>query len=177
MLNGVWALSFLLLGTGWAVPQELASSYLLGPGDRIQVQVFGEPDLTMEIRISGTGAIVYPLLGEIRVQGMTASALQRLITQQLRGPYLVDPLVTVTILEYRPIYMTGQVTKPGGYPFTPGLTVRKAISLAGGFAERANRDRITVVREEDEKKEQHRPIGLDDRVLPGDIITVERSFF
>lgn len=72
--------------------------------------------------------------------------------------------------------MNGQVDKPGGYPFTPGLTVRKAISIAGGFKERASKERINVIHEDDLKGNARR-IALDAPVKPGDIITVEESFF
>jgi polysaccharide export outer membrane protein len=89
---------------------------------------------------------------------------------------LINPEVTVSILEYRPLFVNGEVEKPGGFPFSPGLTVRKAISLAGGFKERANKGRINVVRETDPRKAS-RSIDVDDQVMPGDIITVERSFF
>lgn len=154
----------------------LSSSYRLGSGDLIAIQVFDEPELSIETRISDSGSISYPFLGELSVGGMTAVGLEEVVTQRLKGPYLVDPEVTVSILEYRPFFVNGEVEKPGGFPFSPGLTVRKAISLAGGFKERANKSRINVVRESDPAKAP-RSIELDDRVMPGDIITADRSFF
>ncbi|KOR30134.1 capsular biosynthesis protein [Achromatium sp. WMS1] len=153
-----------------------SSLYRLGPGDKIRIQVFGEPDLSVETIVGDNGVISYPFLGEIRLKGITASFLENMITRRLKGPYLVNPIVTVSILEYRPVYVNGEVAKPGGFPFRPGLTVRKAISLAGGFAERANKDRITVIRES-YSRTISQPISLDSEVNPGDIITVERSFF
>jgi polysaccharide biosynthesis/export protein VpsN len=169
------ALPFIIL-CGPLGAQGLLSSYQLGPGDKIKVQVFGEDDLSVETRVGDNGTISYPFLGEIRVRGLTGQGLENLIVKRLKGPYLVDPMVTVSILEYRPFYVNGEVAKPGGFPFSPGLTVRKAIALAGGFQERANENRINVVREDDARGEG-RPIGLDDQVMPGDTITVERSFF
>ncbi len=151
-------------------------AYHLGAGDLIAVQVYDEPEMSIETRISDRGTISYPFLGELSVVGLTALALEDRITHQLKGPYLVDPEVTVSILEYRPLFVNGEVEKPGGFPFSPGLTVRKAISLAGGFKERANKERINVVREGDAAATP-KPIGLDHQVMPGDIITVERSFF
>ncbi len=165
-----------LLFAGWAHAGGLSSSYQLGSGDLIAIQVFDEPDMSIETRISDRGTVSYPFLGELSVGGITASALEDMVTRRLKGPYLVDPEVTVSILEYRPFYVNGQVEKPGGYPFSPGLTVRKAISLAGGFEERANKNRINVVRDADPNGAP-KPIKLEEQVVPGDIITVERSFF
>ena len=114
-------------------PPEL-STYKLASGDMISVRVLGEEDLKREkVRLSDAGTMSFPVLGEIRVKGMTASVLEEYITKGLKGRYLLNPQVTVTIDEYRNYYVNGMVEKPGGYPFSPGLTVRKAITLAGGF--------------------------------------------
>jgi len=157
-------------------PREL-SSYKLGVGDVISVQVIGEDDLKRErVRLSDAGTLSFPYLGEIRVRGLTVGELEALITQGLKGRYLLDPQVTVTIQEYRNFFVNGAVDKPGGYAYTPGLTVRKAISIAGGFKERASREKINVIREDDPKGASQR-IALDAPVRPGDIITVEESFF
>ncbi len=160
----------------WAAAPEL-STYKLGVGDVISVQVVGEDDLKREkVRLSDAGTLSFPYLGEIRVRGMTVGELEDFITKGLTGRYLLNPQVTVTIQEYRNFFVNGMVDKPGGYPFTPGLTVRKAISIAGGFKERASKEKINVIREEDVKGIPQR-IGLDSPVKPGDIITVEESFF
>ena len=153
------------------------SIYKLGVGDVISVQVIGEDDLKREkIRLSDAGTLSFPYLGEIRVRGMTVGALEEFITKGLKGRYLLNPQVTVTIHEYRNFFVNGQVDKPGGYPFVPGLTVRKAISMAGGFKERASKEKINVIREDDVKGMPQR-VPLEAPVQPGDIITVEESFF
>lgn len=157
-------------------PPEL-SSYKLGVGDVISVQVVGEDDLKREkVRLSDAGTLSFPYLGEIRVRGMTVGELEDFITKGLKGRYLLNPQVTVTMAEYRNFFVNGMVDKPGGYPYTPGLTVRKAISIAGGFKERASREKINVIREDDVKGLPVR-IALDALIQPGDIITVEESFF
>src|SRR6266849_6910716 len=116
------------------------SSYKLGSGDMITVRVLGEDDLKREkVRLSDAGTLSFPVLGEIKVKGMTVGALEQYIAKGLKGRYLLNPQVTVAIEEYRNFYVNGLVEKPGGYPFSPGLTVRKAITLAGGFKERASR--------------------------------------
>jgi polysaccharide export outer membrane protein len=150
--------------------------YLMGSGDLIRIQVFDEDDLTIETRVGDSGRVAYPFLGEIQVSGLTAIQLQNSITKKLKGPYLVNPVVTVSILEYRPFFVNGKVEKPGGFPFQPGMTVRNAISLAGGFQERADKDKIYIVSGGNPgAKPKH--ATLSDLVMPGDTVTVERSFF
>lgn len=153
------------------------SIYKLGVGDVISVQVIGEDDLKREkIRLSDAGTLSFPYLGEIRVRGMTVGALEEFITKGLKGRYLLNPQVTVTIHEYRNFFVNGLVDKPGGYPFVPGITVRKAISMAGGFKERASREKINIIREDDVKGVSQRVV-LEALIQPGDIVTVEESFF
>ena len=166
------------LAQGSTVAQDSTiSNYRLGSGDVISIQVLGEEDLKREkIRLSDAATISYPILGEIRLFGKTVAELETLIRDGLTGRYLINPQVTVTIIEYRSFYINGQVEKPGGYPYIPGLTVRKAVSLAGGFKERASKEKIFVIRDDDRSQTSTR-VSQDEVVRPGDIITVEESFF
>ena len=153
------------------------SSYKLGSGDMITIRVLGEDDLRRErVRLSDAGTISFPILGEVRVKGMTVGALEEHITKGLKGRYLLNPQVTVAIEEYRNFFVNGMVEKPGGYPFSPGLTVRKAISIAGGFRERASREKIHIIRDDDPKQVPRR-VDMNTAILPGDILTIEESFF
>lgn len=156
---------------------SLLSTYKLGSGDVVSIRVLGEDDLKREkIRLSDAGTISFPIIGEIRVLGKRVAELETLIADGLRGKYLLNPVVSVTIEEYRPIFVNGQVERSGAYPFQPGLTIRKAVSLAGGFKERASKEKIFVIREDDKNQT---PVKVDQSTLvnPGDIITVEESFF
>ena len=160
-----------------ALAINYSSSYKLGAGDLITIVVFGEDDLSKEkIRLTDAGTVPYPVLGEIRVLGLTVGDLERKLTEGLRGRYLVNPRVSVQIEEYRPFYINGMVFKPGGYPFQPGLTIRKAASVAGGFKERASLEKIFIIREGDAAQRPQKA-DLNTIVNPGDIITVEESFF
>jgi len=153
------------------------STYKLGSGDLISIRVLGEDDLKRErVRLSDAGTISFPVLGEIRVKGMTVGALEEYITKGLKGRYLLNPQVTISIDEYRNFFVNGMVEKPGGYPYSPGLTVRKAISIAGGFKERAARDKINIIRDDDPNQTPHK-VDLSTQVNPGDILTIEESFF
>jgi polysaccharide export outer membrane protein len=169
--------SLLLSGLVFAQTVPQLSSYKLGAGDLITIRVLGEDDLKREkVRLSDAGTISFPVLGEIKVKGMTVGALEEAITQGLKGRYLLDPKVTVMLEEYRNFYVNGYVEKPGGYPYTPGLTVRKAISIAGGFKERAARDKLNIIRDGDAAQTSIR-VELDAPVYPGDVLTIEQSFF
>lgn len=153
------------------------SKYKLGAGDVISIRVLGEDDLRREhVKLSDAGTISFPVLGELRVKGLTVGDLEELVTRGLKGRYLVNPQVTVSIDEYRNFYVNGMVEKPGGYPFSPGLTVRKAVSIAGGFKERAARDKITVIHDDDPRQTPNK-VDLNTALLPGDIVTVDESFF
>lgn len=149
--------------------------YQLDSGDHIHIQVFQEDDLTRDVVVNDRGQISFPFIGDMDVRGMTSDELGRQIAARLEGDYLINPRVFVDIQQYRPFYVNGEVIVPGDFPFQPGITVRKAISIAGGLKERASVRRIFVVRE----SEGNEPFKaeLDTLVNPGDIITVEQGFF
>lgn len=150
--------------------------YTLGSGDLIRILVYGEDDLTMEVLLTDTGTVSYPFLGELHIKGKTVAEVQRTITAGLLGDYLIEPRVNVSILQYRPFFINGEVMRPGGFPYQPGLTIRKAVSLAQGFTERAAKKNIFVI-SDNSLSDDARRVELNDRVRPGDIITVEQSFF
>lgn len=151
-------------------------SYRLGAGDRITISVFGEDDLSMAVRLNDKGTLTYPFLGELQVEGLTVSELEQKIVGGLKGPYLVDPDVTISVEEYREFFMYGEVARPGSYPYQPGLTVEKAVAIAGGFTERAARNKIDVTRAESPSSGAIR-VRLFDEVNAGDVITVYQSLF
>jgi polysaccharide export outer membrane protein len=164
------------LASAAAFAQPTDNDYRLGAGDQIIINVFGEPDLSMDFRLNDTGRLNYPFLGEIVVEGLTVAELEQSITRGLKDTYLLDPAVTVSIAEYRPFFLHGEVQKPGGIPYQPKLTVERAIALGGGFTERASRSKIEVIRASDPARGPVR-VELSDPVFPGDIITVKQSFF
>ena len=161
-----------------AVSQSYAldkQGYRIGSGDLLSINVFGEDDLSLEkVRVGTNGTISIPLLGEIVVKKMTVAELESDLIRRFKDGYLKKPIVTVSVVEYRLFYINGEVKKPGGYNFVDGLTVQKAVALAGGFTERASKSNITLEREFVDKKHK---VGLNDDVNPGDVITVDESFF
>ena len=151
-------------------------SYLLGPNDVIRIDVFGEDDLRTEAEVNGLGQIKFPLIGQISVQGMTVEQVEDYLTARLKDGYLKDPKVTVTIIRHRNIFVSGEVSRPGAYPYQDGLTVLKAVTLAGGFTERAARSRIKILRMM-EGKEVVIAVQSEHPVQPDDMIIVPESFF
>lgn len=171
-----------LLGVSVGSNAVLASSYKLGAGDLVKIQVYQEPDLSLDVRIDSSGEISYPLLGTVSVAGLSPGELESHLIGRLKGPYLISPSVTVSIEEYRPFYVNGEVEKPGSYSFQPGLTIDRAISIAGGFTERASKDSISVIHDQSSlskknNKVEKESVVLSDNVFPGDVITVKQSFF
>jgi len=151
-------------------------SYVLGAGDTIEIKVFGQDDLNTTIHLDDAGVINYPFLGKISAIGRTTSALEEQITAGLSDGYIVSPHVNVSVVEYRPFYITGEVKNPGSYPFQPGLTLAKAITIAGGFSEFAARNETFVVRAQGMKQLAVR-VAVDSAIDPGDAITVNESVF
>jgi protein involved in polysaccharide export with SLBB domain len=158
---------------------EVFSSYTLNTGDHVQVTVFEEPDLSISAILDDNGTISYPLLGELRARGLTARELETQITEGLRGRFLINPRVNVSITEYRPYFMRGEVNKSGSFPFKPGLTVEKAVSMAGGFTPRASSSKFYIVSDDNPEGEEgtRRRATLSSRIRPGDVIHIEQSFF
>jgi len=165
----------LSLWAGLSIAQD--EGYSLNSGDSIRIHVYGEPDLSFESLLIGqNGRISYPFLGELKVAGKTSARLQQTLTDGLKPDYLIDPRISVSIVKYRPFFVNGEVKNPGGVSFQPGLTLRKAISLAGGFTERANKKQVLVIADNDPTRKEQK-VSLDYKVQPGDIFTVEDTFF
>jgi polysaccharide export outer membrane protein len=153
-------------------PLKETATYHLGPGDRVRVIVYGDKELSDVFSIGDDGLISLPLAGEIRANGLTANDLAGAIATQLtkRG-MMQDPSVAVEVASYRPVFILGEVARPGQYPYEPDMTVIAAVSLAGGYTYRAVKGYEAVVRTQGQKTEQ----GLtkpEDRLAPGDVVTV-----
>ncbi len=157
-------------------PQALTDQYILQSGDEIHIQVFNDDELTMDATVNQSGSINYSYVGSIPVAGLTAAELTESITEKLSGAYLKNPSVNVTIKQYRAFFIDGEVRSPGSYAFEPGLTLAKAISLAGGMTDRGSRRRINLLREIDGVKKNYR-VDFAQRIMPGDVVTVGEGLF
>lgn len=263
------SLTFFLLFVFCLAPFSIyCQEYAVGEGDLLKITVYDHPDLTTETRVSGEGKITFPLIGEVAVNGLTATEVEKSIARLLEDGYIVKPHVSVFIEEYKSkkvtvlgeftkpglvelrgnstllevisnaggitpnagdmlyiqrkivkggsekkeditvtvelkklleegdvaanvpvldgdsiyvpraafVYVNGEVRTPGAYKITKGLTVLKAITIAGGFTQKAWQGRTKIIRKTD-KGEITISVNMDDLVMPDDIIMVPESFF
>lgn len=112
--------------------EDVSPDYHLAPGDRLSIVVFDQPQLSGNFIVDGRGEILLPLTGNVPLSGLTLAEAQQLIQQRFADGILVRPAVSVRMTHYRPLFVTGQVKKPGSYPFIFGETVKAAIATAGG---------------------------------------------
>jgi len=150
--------------------------YKVSADDALTIIVFGEKDLSFSgIKVGTDGNLSFPLIGDVLVTGLTTSQIEEKIENLLKDGYLKKPRVTVSIQEYRSIYIYGEVRRPGAYPYQKDLTIEKAIVLAGGLTARASDDKVSVVHESEPEKVVKTKRNA--RLSPGDIVTIEESFF
>jgi polysaccharide biosynthesis/export protein len=161
-------------------------NYILQPGDLIRVQVFQEPDLDRELRVSKDSAVVLPLIGPVSVDGRTVREVETDVTRRYDADYLVNPHVNITVLQYAPRHLNvmGAVNAPGAVVLPPEepMTLLDAIARAGGFNRLADRKRVQLSRTLPDGSIQTETIDIKSLteggsnrswfVLPGDNITV-----
>ncbi len=156
-------------------PDMVAATYKLGSGDRLKIAVFRHDDLSGEFSIDGAGNFAMPLIGGVHAAGLTTNELETVLQDKLKDGYLVDPQVSIEVLNYRPFYILGEVQRPGSYPYVNGMTVLNAVALAGGFTYRAKQSNFLLQR--GGSTVQGTDVGGDAALLPGDVITVQERFF
>lgn len=172
LLSLVIAAALAVAPTGVAAQQE----YVIGEGDLLRITVYDNADLTSETRVSD-GKITFPLIGEVFISDLTVSEAEKKIAGLLTEGYLQKPHVSVFILEFRKtVYVNGEVRNPGAYKLTKGLTVLKAITLAGGLTGKAAENRTKIIRKT-EKGEKTIKAKMDDLLEPDDVIIVPESYF
>ena len=124
--------------------------YQLQPSDLIRVQIFQEPDLEREVRVSQEGEIFLPLIGKIEVRGRSLRQVEDLVRELYDRDYLVNPQINIIVMQYQPrmVNVMGAVNAPGAMEFPPeqSITVIDAISRAGGFNRLADRKRVRLTR-------------------------------
>lgn len=177
------AMSIMLSGCGTAADRVPVASvatevpvYRLGADDKVRINVYGEDPLNAEYLVGSDGNISFPLLGMVAAKGLTLAELQALLTLRLAQSAIVDPKVSVDIVEYRPFYVLGEVQKAGQYPYRTGLTIMAAVATAGGFTYRANH-KVVMIQRFGEVAEQRLPLTPQTLVLPGDTIRIKERHF
>jgi len=164
--------------------------HLLVPDDLIEIKVYQQPDLETRTRVAMDGTITMPLLGVIKVSGMSVEEARTKIHDLLAKDYLVKPQVSVTVVEYakRLFTILGEVQRPGTYEIPAGepFSLLQAIALAGGYTRIGSPGKVIVQRIENGQKKVYNldagSMAKDERVkpfeiLPNDAITVGEKFF
>ena len=159
----------------YAKPQ-VSEPYTLDSGDKLRVTVFGQPDLSGEFAVDGSGMIAVPLIPPVVAGGLTTTQLQANIAEALSQTLLRNPNVSVQVVEFRPFYILGEVTRAGQYPFVNGMTVQSAVAIAGGFTYRAYEDEVHITRRVGNRLVEV-DVPTNAPVRPGDTILVKERYF
>lgn len=154
---------------------EVKGPYALDTGDVIRVTVYGEEQLTKSYKVDDGGAVSLALIGSIPVRGLTTQMAAASIAAALADGYLRDPSVAVEIDQYRPFFIQGAVKTAGQFPYVYGMTVRAAISTAGGFSDTADRTKAIVYRRQG-KEMVKGGVQLDFPIYPGDTIVISERW-
>jgi protein involved in polysaccharide export with SLBB domain len=149
----------------------------LQTGDTVRVVIYGEESLTGSYVISPSGEITMPLIGRVPAAGLSKNALAHEISSRYAGgKFLQDPKVTVDVASYRPIYIFGETLRPGAYPYSAGLNVLTALTLAGGPTFRGSKDRV-FIQHPGETVWNEYPLDATVIIEPGDLIRVPERYF
>lgn len=155
---------------------KVSSDYRLGPGDKLKITVFGNQDVSGEAVIDPQGKVAVPLLGQVQAGGQTVADVQKTITDALNKDYIVDPKVTIEVLNYRPFFILGEVNKPGSYFYIAGLNLRQAVAIGGGYTRRA-RTSEALIHRIGGNGEETITANPETLILPGDTVDVPRRLF
>lgn len=155
---------------------SLNNEYKLGSGDLLKITVFNQEDLSGEYTINGGGQVSLPLIGDVNAKDLTVKQVEQGIADKLKPDYLLNPRVSVQVLNYRPFYILGEVKEPKSYPYVDGMTYLNAVAIAGGYTYRAKEDHVVVIRMNDPQKREL-ILKMDEKVLPGDVIHIKERFF
>ena len=180
LIAGLWILAMGTLitscATGTPPPVAPVVEYTLGTGDRMAISVFGQDDLSAEVAVDSSGAVQMPLIGSVAASGLTTVELRESVEEELRNGYLANPRVSIEVLNYRPFYILGEVTRPGNYDYVDGLTVMMAAAMAEGFTYRASERKVLIKRAGEEDYTVYQLSGTTP-ILPGDTVLIpDRRF-
>ena len=162
-------------------------AYRIGPQNLLQIKILGESATTQVYRVDEMGYITHALLGRLKLQGLTVVEIERLVTDKLRGQYILHPTVTIFVVEHSHFSILGEVRRPGNYEITGRVSIIEALSMAGGFTPLANQKGVKIVRkkEGDEQILHVNAVHLMQNPDPNnevdieanDVIVVPKSFF
>ena len=171
LLTGLWPAPTARAAKGDARPAGRTVTYKLRPMDLIKIQVFQEPDLDRQLRVSQDQTIVAPLIGVVNVKGKSVREAELMITELYQRDYLVNPQINITVMEYAPrtINVLGAVNAPGSVVIPPerDLSLLDAIARSGGFSRLANRNKVSVTRTQPDGQSVNYVVDAD-QLVSGD---------
>ncbi len=150
--------------------------YRIGAGDTLRLTVFREESLSGEFQVNESGTMSLPLVGDIQAVGKTIPEFRTDLTALLGQEFVRDPNVTVSVVNYRPVYVLGEVENPGQYDYAENMTVFALVARAGGFTYRADQT-IAMIRHENEPEERAYTLTSGGAVLPGDTVRFVARYF
>ena len=149
---------------GGGVGIVVGENYILKPSDVISLEVYQEADLNKSARIQGDGSVALALIGKVKVAGMTAGEAQSLIIDLYNRDYLVDPQISLLVVEFSPrvIHILGSVNNPGVVPIPPDrdLTLTEAIASVRGVSRLGNPKSITIKRVEEDGRARQMEVNF-----------------
>ena len=156
---------------------EVEAAYRLMVGDKVRVTLYDVATETGEYTVDTAGTIIVPPLAPLKVAGLTPSEAGKLIEQRFtEGGLLRAPRITVEVTTYGPVYVLGEVTRPGEFVYKPGMSLLAAVAAAGGYTYRADKSRVFIRRAQDRLETEYR-LRSDLVVMPGDVIRVPEIYF
>lgn len=182
MIRRIFLLQFLLLILSLscslyaAEDEQPRANYELGSGDKLSISVFNQDELSGDYTVNGSGRFFMPFIEGIQAQGLTIPELTEVIVNKLKPDFLLNPRVSIEVLNFRPFYIIGEVNDPDSYPYVEGMTYLNAVAIAGGFTYRAKKKYVMVKHKENTEGKEIK-LKLTSIVLPGDIIRVTERLF
>ncbi len=167
--------------------QSEPRGYIIGPQNLLQIKIFGDATSSQMYRVDEGGFVKHALIGRVKLSGMSVEDAEKMMETRLAGDYIINPQVTIFILEYSRFSIIGEVQRPGTYEITGRVSVIEAISMAGGFTRIANPRGVKIMRNKEGQESaieidttrvtQHGDRSADVAIDAGDILVVSKSFF
>jgi len=158
------------------LPPASSYRYAVGTGDVLKVSTYREPQLSGEFTVDGRGMIAMPLIGSVHVGGNSLEEAQAAIATALNRSATLNARVVVETVKFRPVYILGEVLKPGEYEYQERMTLPALVATAGGFHFRANK-KIAFVRHDNEDAEHAYRLTSGAVVRPGDVVRIGSTVF
>lgn len=154
----------------------VAQAHRLNAGETIRITTYGEESMSGDFAIGTDGVLAFPLIGGVKAAGLTPEKLAVGIQNRLAEGFLLNPRVSVEVKNFKPVYVLGEVNKPGEYVFVPGMTLMAAIAKAEGFTYRAQQKRV-FIRRAGENEERELTLNSETEIAPGDTLRVAERYF